>query len=122
MNTLVLVIDDSATVRQEVSTALKQAGFTVIEASDGIEGKTRINAMDIKCVICDINMPNKNGLDLVEEIKTDSRHKALPILMLTTEGAPDLVGRAKKAGAVGWIVKPFKAEMLVAAVRKLTSK
>jgi two-component system chemotaxis response regulator CheY len=61
-----------------------------------------------------------NGLEMLERIRTESKHTGVPIVMLTTEGQPELVDRAKKAGAKGWIVKPFKAELLVAAAKKLT--
>ena len=70
--------------------------------------------------IGDVNMPNKNGIEMVEEVKSDARFEKLPIIMLTTEGAKDLIARAKAAGACGWIVKPFNADMLVAAVKKLS--
>src|SRR5262245_49685997 len=116
MSATVLVVDDSATVRQQVGAALVQAGFKVQEAQDGVEGKSRIIAGGIDCVICDVNMPNKNGIDMVEEVKKDAKFGKLPIVMLTTEGAKELIERAKKAGACGWIVKPFKADLLVAAV------
>ena len=121
MSAQILVVDDSATVRQQVSSALKLAGFQVVEACDGNDGKSKIHAGGIDCVVSDVNMPNKNGIEMVEEIKSEAAHKKLPIIMLTTEGAPNMVQRAKSAGATGWIVKPFKAELLVAAVRKLTS-
>lgn len=121
MSTTVLVVDDSATVRQQVGAALTQVGFKVVEAGDGIEGKGQLDKGGIDCVICDVNMPNKSGIDMVEEVKQDIRYKSLPIVMLTTEGAPGLIQRAKQAGASGWIVKPFKAEMLIAAVKKLTN-
>lgn len=120
MSATVLVVDDSATVRQQVGSALMEAGLAVIEACDGVEGKQKIDGGGIDCVFCDVNMPNKNGIEMVEEVKSDDRHKALPIVMLTTEGARELITRAKAAGAVGWIIKPFNAAMLVSAVKKLT--
>jgi two-component system chemotaxis response regulator CheY len=120
MSKNILVVDDSASVRQQVSAALKQAGLNVSEAVDGVDGKNKIDAGGIDCVVCDINMPNKNGIEMVEEIKKDARHKSLPIVMLTTEGAKDLITRAKAAGASGWIVKPFNASALVSAVKKLS--
>ena len=120
MSATVLVVDDSATVRQQVGTALRQAGFQVVEACDGNDGANKIRAGGIDCVISDVNMPNKNGIEMVEEVKANAAYKSLPIIMLTTEGAPQLVQRAKAAGATGWVVKPFKAELLVAAVRKVT--
>ncbi|HEX4340706.1 MAG TPA: response regulator [Polyangiaceae bacterium] len=117
----VIVIDDSATVRQQVAVALIQAGFEVIEASDGDEGVEVIGrTADAAMVICDVNMPRMNGLDLLEAVKKDGKNANLPVLMLTTEGQPQLIERAKKSGAKGWVVKPFKPELLVAAVKKLT--
>lgn len=120
MSAKVLIVDDSATVRQEVRTAIASAGFTIIEAIDGEDGIRKIRGHEIGCVICDVNMPRKNGIELVEEIKQDPQYKDLPIVMLTTEGSQELIARAKAAGAIGWIVKPFKPELLLAAVQKLT--
>jgi two-component system chemotaxis response regulator CheY len=121
MSKKVIVIDDSATVRQQVAIALSQAGFEVIEASDGDEGVEVIErTTDAAMVICDVNMPRMNGLDLLEAVKKDGKNANLPVLMLTTEGQPQLIERAKKSGAKGWVVKPFKPELLVAAVKKLT--
>jgi len=120
MNANVLIVDDSATVRQEVRAAIAKSGFNIIEAVDGEDGVARIHTGNIDCVICDVNMPKKNGIELVEEIKQDPRYVDLPIVMLTTEGAQELIARAKAAGAIGWIVKPFKPALLLAAVQKLT--
>lgn len=118
----VLVVDDSATVRQQVGLALKQAGFEVLEANDGLDGAQKIAAdPKIAMVICDVNMPRMDGLSMIEKVVADARRPPPPIIMLTTEGRPDLMQRAKKAGAKGWIIKPFKAELLVAAVSKLVA-
>lgn len=116
----IIVIDDSPTVRQQVGLALKQAGFEVVEAVDGAEGLEIIRTTrDAAMAICDVNMPRMNGLELLEALAAEGTK--LPVLMLTTEGQSALVQRAKKSGAKGWIVKPFKADLLVAAVRKLTA-
>jgi two-component system chemotaxis response regulator CheY len=118
----VLIVDDSATVRQQVRAALAIAEFDVVEASDGTEGAETISRLsDLDAVICDVNMPRMNGLEMLEAVKKDPRNNLLPIVMLTTEGQHQLVQRAKAAGAKGWIVKPFKPELLLAAIRKLTS-
>jgi two-component system, chemotaxis family, chemotaxis protein CheY len=118
----VLIVDDSATVRQQVRAALGMAEFDVIEASDGTEGAEAINRLtDLAAVICDVNMPRMNGLEMLETVKKDPKNTTLPIVMLTTEGQHELVQRAKAAGAKGWIVKPFKPELLLAAIRKLTT-
>jgi len=121
MTRRVLIVDDSATIRQQVRFALTQAGFEVVEAVDGEDGVTKIRAdSTLSAVICDINMPKKSGLELIEEIKAGGPNSGVPIVMLTTEGQPALVQRAKAAGAKGWIVKPFKPNLLVAALEKLT--
>lgn len=122
MSINVLIVDDSATIRQHVGTTLTGAGMTVSEAVDGQDGIDKINAGSVDCVICDVNMPNKNGIELVQEIKGNPKFKDLPIIMLTTEGAKELIVKAKSAGACGWIVKPFKPAMLIAAVNKLTEQ
>ena len=121
MTKTVLVVDDSSTMRQQVSLALKQAGFTSIEAADGREGLATITRnRAISMVICDVNMPNMNGLEMVEQVKSKPENKALPILMLTTEGQAAMIKRAKQAGAAGWIVKPFDANQLIQTVKHLT--
>jgi two-component system chemotaxis response regulator CheY len=116
----ILVVDDSSTVRQQVAMALKQAGFAIMEAADGREGLATIESNpNIDMVVCDVNMPNLNGLEMLERVKSKG-HKSLPILMLTTEGQPSMIKRAKEAGAVGWIVKPFDANQLIQAAKHLT--
>ncbi|MDB4972734.1 MAG: chemotaxis protein CheY [Myxococcaceae bacterium] len=116
----VLIVDDSPTVRQQVGLALKQAGFEILEATDGADGLAKVGSdPSIGMVILDVNMPRMNGLEMLEAVKAGGANAALPVIMLTSEGQQALVDRAKKAGAKGWIVKPFKAELLVAAVKKL---
>ncbi len=121
--TRVLVVDDSSAVRQQVSMALGQAGFDIVEAVDGVEGSEAVQTdRTISMIICDVNMPRMNGLEMVEKVKSEPGNADLPIIMLTTEGQPSMVKRAKAAGAKGWIIKPFKADVLVATVQKLTAK
>jgi two-component system chemotaxis response regulator CheY len=117
----VLVIDDSETIRAHVGTVLRAAGYEVLEASDGLMGAFTIRerAADLCLVICDINMPRLDGLEMLEVLR--GQYPKLPILMLTTESRVDKVERAKKAGAKAWIIKPFKPELLVEAVTKLTA-
>jgi two-component system chemotaxis response regulator CheY len=120
MSKKVLIVDDSRTIRQQVNFTLSKGGFEVVEAEDGKDGieKLKSNA-DIAVIISDVNMPNMNGLEMVEAINADASLKHPPIVMLTTEGSGELVERAKKAGAKGWLVKPFKPDQLVAVVTKL---
>jgi two-component system, chemotaxis family, chemotaxis protein CheY len=115
----ILIVDDSATVRQQVRAALVSC-FEVVEASDGVEGlEAIVGRDDLAAVICDVNMPRMGGLELLQLAGAKGKLVGLPILMLTTEGQPALVKQAKAAGAKGWIVKPFKPELLMAAMRKL---
>jgi two-component system chemotaxis response regulator CheY len=117
----ILVIDDSQTVCQQVSLVLDQGGFETLEAADGADGLELIQKTpDIAMVLCDINMPRMNGLEMVEAVQKSGR--SIPIVMLTTEGQPQLIDRAKKAGVKGWIVKPFKGDLLLAAVKKVTGE
>jgi two-component system, chemotaxis family, chemotaxis protein CheY len=117
----ILVVDDSGTVRQQVSSALKKAGFEMAQAANGAEGLALVESnRNIRMVICDVHMPVMNGLEMVEKIKSNPENKDLPILMLTTEGQISMIRRAKEAGALGWIVKPFKADQLVQTAKKLT--
>lgn len=121
MGKKIIVVDDSRIVRQQVKMALGEAEFEVIEAQDGVEGLERLGQhRDAAMMICDVNMPRMNGLDMIEAVKRDPMNNKLPVVMLTTEGQADLIDRAKRAGAKGWIVKPFKPELLLAAVKKLT--
>ena len=120
MESKVLVVDDSLMVRQQVKRALVAAGFLVIEAVDGLDALEKARATpDLSFVICDINMPRMAGLDFLEAFRKEELFKELPVVMLTTEAQADLVARSKALGARGWIIKPFKPELLVAAAKKL---
>lgn len=117
----VLIVDDSSSIRYQVSQVLSQAGFRVLEAVDGLDGAEKIRALaELALVICDVNMPKLNGLEMLESIKDELQARGLPVLMLTTEGQPEAIARAKKSGAKAWIIKPFKEHVLVGAVQKLT--
>ena len=116
----VLVVDDSSMVRRQVSTALTAAGFRTVEAVDGADALRKIESTpEAALVVCDVNMPRMNGIELLEA--TRPRHPGLPFLMLTTEGQPELIQTARALGAKGWMVKPFKPDMLVSAARKLAA-
>ncbi|HMJ56887.1 MAG TPA: response regulator [Polyangiaceae bacterium] len=116
----VIVIDDSKTVRDQVRLALEGADYQVLEAVDGQDGFTKIrDTADLTMAICDVNMPGMTGIGLLEELKKKGVNPQLPIIMLTTEGEPALIQRAKLAGAKGWLVKPFKPDQLIAVVAKI---
>lgn len=115
----ILVVDDSASLRQVVSIALKGGGYDVIEACEGKDGLDKLNGRKINLIISDVNMPVMDGITFVKEVKRLPTHKFTPIIMLTTESqeAKKLEGQA--AGAKAWVVKPFKPEQMLAAVAKL---
>jgi two-component system chemotaxis response regulator CheY len=121
MGKKILIVDDSRTIRQQVSFTLTKGGYEVVEAEDGLQGiaKLKEGAGTIAMVISDVNMPNMDGLDMVEAISKDASINKVPIIMLTTEGNGDMINRAKQAGAKGWLVKPFEPDQLIAAVNKL---
>jgi two-component system chemotaxis response regulator CheY len=120
MSATILVIDDSAMVRQQVGRALTGAGFTILEAVDGVDALEKLaGAPATRLIVCDVNMPRMNGVEFLERLSAGGQ--AVPVVMLTTEGQPELIQRAKALGAKGWIVKPFKPDLLIAAVRKLTA-
>lgn len=114
----VLIIDDSDSIRRQVSQTLRPAGYDVVEAVDGVDGLNMIRTTALSLVLCDVNMPRMGGMEMLTEL---SQEKPTPIIvMLTTEAQPSLIRRAREMGAIGWIVKPFKADLLIAAVNKLT--
>jgi two-component system chemotaxis response regulator CheY len=118
----IIVIDDSQVIREQVSIVLKQAGHDIVEAEDGVEGAAAIRNNPGACLaICDVNMPKLGGLEMLETLRT-SASPTLPVIMLTTEGRPDLIERARASGAKGWMVKPFKPTMLLAAVKKIAGE
>jgi two-component system chemotaxis response regulator CheY len=121
MGAKVMIVDDSLMVRQQVRTALDGAGFAVVEAKDGADALEKLAAFpDTSLVVLDINMPNMNGIEFLQSLRNNEQHAQVPVVMLTTEGHPELMQQAKSLGAKGWIIKPFKAELLIAAVRRLT--
>ncbi len=122
MTKTIIVVDDSQTARRQVCLALAEEGYEIVEAVDGVDGLAKIAAhADASLIICDVNMPNMNGIQMLQALRADHPSVQVPIIMLTTEALPALLNQAKQAGAKGWIVKPFATNMLVSAVRKLAS-
>ncbi len=115
----VLIVDDSASLRQVVSIALKGAGYEVIEACDGADALKKLNGTKLHLIISDVNMPNMDGITFVTEVKKLANYKFTPIIMLTTESEESKKQQGQAAGAKAWVVKPFKPEQMLAAVSKL---
>jgi two-component system chemotaxis response regulator CheY len=115
----ILVIDDSASLRQVVKMALTGAGYNVIEAGDGQAALALLDGRQVNMAICDVNMPIMNGIEFVRAAKALASYKFMPILMLTTESQEEKKEQGKAAGAKAWMVKPFSPTQLVNAVSKL---
>ena len=115
----ILIVDDSASVRQVLNITLKSAGYDVIEAKDGQDGLSKLTGQKVHLIVSDVNMPNMDGITLVKEIKQLANYKFTPIIMLTTESEESKKQQGQAAGAKAWVVKPFKPEQMLAAVSKL---
>lgn len=119
MSRTILIVDDSASLRQVVNLALKGAGFNVIEAGDGTEGLRKLDGSKIHMIICDVNMPQMDGITFLKQVKAHATYKFTPVLMLTTESQEAKKMEGKAAGAKAWITKPFQPSQLLDAVAKL---
>ncbi len=118
--TRILTVDDSPSMRALLLQALSAQGFDVEQAEDGKEALEWLATNEVDLVITDINMPRLDGFGLIESLRESARHADRPILVLTTESSDEKKKRARDAGATGWIVKPFDAEKLATAVRRVT--
>ncbi|MEM6635039.1 MAG: response regulator [Pseudomonadota bacterium] len=116
MTVSVLAVDDSRTIRDMLSLTLKQAGFDTHLAEDGQHGLEVLEDMQPQVIITDINMPKLDGFGFIDAVRAQEKFDSVPILVLTTESAPELKARARDAGATGWIVKPFDPAKLVRAL------
>ncbi|HEY8163059.1 MAG: response regulator [Methylocystis sp.] len=121
MTKTILTVDDSRTMREMLRIALADAGFNVVQAEDGIHGLEVLENVSPDAIITDINMPRMDGFGFIESVRGHETHRALPILVLTTESDDQKKDRARRAGATGWIVKPFNPTKLVDAIRRVTA-
>ena len=122
MTVSILTVDDSASIRMTTKIVLSNAGYAVTEAVDGADGLAKAKAGRFDLIVTDLNMPNMNGLTMIEELRKLPAHMGVPIIFLTTESDADLKARAKAAGATGWLTKPFDPENLVKIVRKVLGR
>jgi two-component system chemotaxis response regulator CheY len=118
--TRILTVDDSASMRALLNHALTANGFDVAQADDGQSALEWLQLNEVDVVITDINMPRLDGFGLIEALRGGTRHRDRPILVLSTESSDEKKSRARQMGATGWIVKPFDAAKLVAAVRRVS--
>ena len=122
MSAHILTVDDSASIRMTTKIALTNAGYQVTEAVDGQDGLAKAKGATFDLIITDLNMPNMNGLEMIEALRQSPAHTGIPIIFLTTESDADMKARAKAAGATGWLTKPFDAENLVKIAKKVHGK
>ena len=119
----ILVVDDSRTVRMSLEFLFKKEGYAVVSAEDGKDGLNKLNEMNSKgekpnLILSDINMPNMGGIEFITEIKKNPVFKFIPVIVLTTESQEYMKEEGRKAGAAGWIVKPYKPEQMMEVVKK----
>ncbi|WP_150048016.1 MULTISPECIES: response regulator [Methylomonas] len=119
MSKTILIVDDSASVRQVVKIALTGAGYDVIEGVDGKDALSKLTGQKVHLIISDVNMPNMDGITFVKEVKKLAAYKFTPIIMLTTESQETKKQEGQAAGAKAWVVKPFQPAQMLAAVSKL---
>ncbi|MBY0579132.1 MAG: response regulator [Burkholderiales bacterium] len=115
----ILIVDDSASLRQVVGIALRGGGYEVIEACDGRDALTKLNGQKIHLIISDVNMPNMDGITFVKSAKQLPAYKFTPVIMLTTEAGENRKQEGQAAGAKAWVVKPFQPAQMLSAVSKL---
>jgi two-component system, chemotaxis family, chemotaxis protein CheY len=115
----ILAVDDSASVRQMVSFTLRKVGYEVVEAVDGKDGLDKVSGGKFDMIITDLNMPNMDGIQMISAVRKLPGCAFIPILMLTTESQAEKKDAGRKAGATGWIVKPFNADQLISVIQKL---
>ena len=115
----ILIVDDSASMRQVVGIALKGAGYVVIEGRDGRDALTKLTGQKVHLIISDVNMPNMDGISFVKAVKQLPAYRFTPIIMLTTESDSAKMNEGRAAGARAWVVKPFQPDQLIDAVQRL---
>ncbi len=118
MGRTILIADDSASMRQLVTFALKDAGYDVIAAVDGKDALSKLNGSKVDMVVTDLNMPNMDGIELIRQLRSTPTNKFTPVVMLTTESQDSKKQEGRAAGASGWIVKPFTPEKLIGVIKK----
>ncbi len=119
MSKVIMTVDDSASVRQMVAFTLKQGGYQVLEAADGVDALSKLDGSSVHMMFVDLNMPNMDGIELIKHVRAKQEFKFVPIIMLTTESQDKKKQEGKAAGATGWIVKPFKPDQLIGVISKV---
>jgi len=124
MARVILVVDDSPTMRGMVSHALNEAGFETKEAENGKDALIKLTTMEVggakpDVIVTDVNMPEMDGIELVREIRKLPTFKHVPVLVLTTDNTDEKKEVGRAAGATGWLVKPFDSELILKVIQKV---
>ncbi|HLD64860.1 MAG TPA: response regulator [Pseudomonas sp.] len=119
MSKSILIVDDSASIRQMLGFTLRSAGYEVDEAVDGQDGLGKAQRKSYQLVFTDQNMPNMDGLTLIRSMRALPSYRTTPILMLTTESGDEMKQQGRAAGASGWLVKPFDPSKLLEVTKKV---
>ncbi|AWB49369.1 two-component system response regulator [Gemmobacter aquarius] len=119
MSKTILTVDDSPSIRRMIAMTLQEAGYSVIEAVDGKDGLEKATSQAIDAIITDQNMPNLDGLGMIRALRQHPMGRGVPIVVLSTDGQEDLKAQAREAGALGWMMKPFTQDKLLAVVKKV---
>lgn len=118
-----LVVEDSPTMRQLITFALKRIpGSSIVEANDGIDALKKLSTQKFDIILTDINMPIMDGLKLVSMVRNDPAHKAIPIVIITTEGAEEDRKRGLSLGANAYIAKPIQTQELLNVITEILAK
>lgn len=118
MKKVVLVADDSATIRKFVSIALKLNGFDIITVSDGMEALEKLPMEKVNLIITDLNMPNMDGYELIRSIRSTEEYKELPIIILSSLSKNEEIEEGIKCGANSYLIKPFDQKRILYEVSK----
>ncbi|MEW6982817.1 response regulator [Colwelliaceae bacterium 6471] len=119
MSKHILIVDDSASIRQMVEATLKSASYTVTVAKDGQEALDLCKSNSYDFVLTDQNMPRMDGLTLIKSLRTLATYRSKPIVVLTTEAGDEMKAKGRAAGATGWMVKPFDPAKLLQVAAKV---
>lgn len=115
----VLTVDDSPSIRRMIAMTLSEAGYAVVEACDGRDGLAKATSQTVDAIITDQNMPELDGLGFIRALRQHPMGRGVPVIVLSTDSAEDLKAQAREAGALGWMVKPFTQDKLLAVIKKV---
>lgn len=119
MTKTILTVDDSPSIRKMIAMTLQEAGYAVVEAVDGQDGLAKATTAPVDAIITDQNMPNLDGLGMIRALRAHPMGRGVPIIVLSTDGEESLKAQAREAGALGWMLKPFTQDKLLAVIKKV---